>query len=141
MNHISIHGRLTRNPEMKSFEGKNGTESLCNFSVAVDRSYGEETDFFNCSIFGKRAEVIHKFFSKGSEIALEGEMQMRTVTKDDEKRTYWGIRVSNFDFCGKKSDADSKPKSKPTESPKEKPIQADADGVVIEDKDDDDLPF
>lgn len=106
MNSIVIHGRLTRDPELKEYRTSKGDPgSLCNFSVAVDRSRGEETDFFGCVIFGRRAEVIHKFFHKGSEIVVRGEMQCSEYTdKDGAKRRSWKLKVDDFDFCGKKSD-------------------------------------
>lgn len=101
MNNIIIHGRLGRDPELKTFNGKNGETFVCGFVVAVDRRYGEETDWFECEIFGKRAEVINKFFKKGSEIVVSGEMQCRPYeAKDGTKRYPWKLLVSDFDFCG-----------------------------------------
>ena len=67
MNSINIFGRLVRDPELKAYTNAKGeTSSLCNFSVAVNRKFGEETDFFNCTVFGKRAEVINKFLRKAA---------------------------------------------------------------------------
>lgn len=99
MNIHLIHGRLVRDPEFtKGNEDKN---SRCNFTVAVDRRYGDETDFFDCVIFGKRAEVIHKFFHKGSEILASGEGQIRSYDdKSGVRRKAYSITVSDFDFCG-----------------------------------------
>ena len=81
MNSICIHGRLTRNPELKSYRNSKGADnSLCRFSVAVNRNYGDDADFFNCTVFGKRAEVIDKYFSKGSEIIIRGRINIKTKT-------------------------------------------------------------
>lgn len=102
MNSIHIYGRLARDPELKQYRNARGESgSLCNFSVAVNRPFGEEADFFNCTVFGKRAEVIDKFFTKGSRIALSGSMQCEK--KDD--KYYWKLIVSDFDFVESKSDS------------------------------------
>lgn len=111
MNDIVIHGRLAREPEIKSYTNAKGEQgNLCNFTVAVNRSRGEEADFFNCRVFGKRAEVIHKFFRKGSEIVVRGEMQCQVYEdKDGNKRYPWVLMMQEFDFCGSKKDNDSTP--------------------------------
>lgn len=106
MNNITLHGRLVRDPELKEIQVKDGSTSVCNFTVAVDRDYGEETDFFNCKSFGKAAEAINKFFHKGKEILLTGEMQCRKYKdKDGNNRYAWEVAVRKFEFCGKKDDA------------------------------------
>lgn len=104
MNNITIHGRLTRDPELKEYSTKDETGKMAKFSVAVDRRFGDETDFFDCIAFGKLAEVIDKFFSKGREIVVSGSMECNPYTaKDGTKRYPWQLRVDSFDFCGGKS--------------------------------------
>lgn len=101
MNKLILHGRLARDPEFiedKTDEKKN----RCKFTVATDRRYGDEADFHNCIVFGKRASVVDKYFLKGSEIVLEGELQGSSYEKDGEKRKSWTCVVSDFDFCGSK---------------------------------------
>ena len=103
MNIHMIHGRLVRDPELtKGNEDKN---SRCNFTVAVDRRYGDETDFFDCVVFGKRAEVIEKYFGKGSEIIVSGEGQIRSYDdKNGVRRKAYSILVADFNFCGSRND-------------------------------------
>lgn len=114
MNQITIHGRLAKDPEIKYINGKKGETSVCNFTVAVNRKMGEEADFFNCKTFGKRAEVIEKFMSKGSEIILSGEMQCRKYQdKNGENRYAWEVLMDSFDFCGSKKDNPKPSKSTP----------------------------
>lgn len=128
MNLIAIKGRLTRDPELKTVTVKGEDKTVCNFAVAVDRSFGEGADFFNCQIWGKRAMVIDKFFSKGKEIVVQGEMRCRPYEdKQGNKRQAWEVAVGQFDFCGKKSD-DTSAGDIP-------------DGFVQVDDDDDDIPF
>ena len=104
MNRHNIHGRLARDPELT--QGADQNKDRTNFTVAVDRRYGDETDFFDCVIFGKRAGVIDKYFSKGSEIVLSGEGQIRKYKgKDGVDRKAYSIVVDDFDFCGSKKDS------------------------------------
>lgn len=106
MNNINIYGRIARDPEIKDYTTQKGDNGkMCNFAVAVNRNFGEEADFFNCRIFGKRAEVIEKYFSKGSRIALCGEMQCQAYTKDGEKKYPWVLMVRDFDFVDSKSES------------------------------------
>lgn len=106
MNKIIIKGRLTRDPELKT--GGNGTE-YCRFSVAVDRRRQKDkepiTDFFDCTAFGNTGVAISKFFDKGKEILLEGRMESTRSEKDGVKRTFWGLTVDTFEFCGSKGDS------------------------------------
>ena len=114
MNLIIIKGRLVRDPELKT--AGSGTE-YCKFTVAVDRRRGKDkeklTDFFDCTAFGNTGVAVSKFFCKGKEILLTGSMESNKVTKDDQTRTYWGISVDTFEFCGTKNDA-----SVPADPPK-----------------------
>ena len=110
LNQISIHGRLTRDPELKTIQAKNGDTCVCNFSVAVNRDYGDGTDFFNCFMFGKRAEALDKFFAKGKEIIVRGSMQCDPYEKEGKKHYPWKLRADGWDFVGKKDDNGSAPK-------------------------------
>ena len=106
MNKITIHGRLVRDPELKT--GANGTE-FCKFTVAVDRRKTKdqrEADFFDCTAFGQNGAAIDKFLCKGREILIVGRMESSKVeAKDGTKRTYWGVVVEEFYFCGKKDES------------------------------------
>jgi single-strand DNA-binding protein len=103
MNHITIHGRLTKDPELR--QTQSGV-SVCNFSVAVDRAYknGEDkqTDFFSCVAWRGLGELISKNFHKGKEILVSGEMQSRKYEKDGATHTIWELVANNMDFCGNK---------------------------------------
>lgn len=102
LNQITIHGYLGKDPTLKEYKNAQGeTRSLCNLSVGVSR-VGDGTDWFDVTIFGKRAEVVEKFFSKGSQIIVSGRMQADTVEKDGTKRKYWKLIANDFDFCDSK---------------------------------------
>ena len=115
MNKHIIHGRLTRDPELTPRKNSDSSDRV-NFTVASDRRFGDETDFFDCVLFGGGAEVINKWFHKGSEIVVVGEGQIHSYDgKDGVKRKAYSIVVSDFDFCGSKKDG-SKPSSTNTET-------------------------
>ena len=105
MNKIIIKGRLTMDPELKT--AGNGME-LCKFTVAVDRrkqkDKEQQTDFFDCTAFGNTGVAISKYITKGREILVEGRMESNKSEKDGQKRTFWGITVDTFEFCGSKAD-------------------------------------
>ena len=112
MNFIAIHGRLTRDPGMR--QTQSGV-SVCNITVAVDRSYakqGEEkqTDFFEVVCWRGLADLVGKYFSKGKEIVVTGEMQSRKwQDKDGNNRVSWEIQAGSIDFCGSKGNSESAP--------------------------------
>lgn len=128
MNHITIHGRLGRDPELKDVNGKNGIFKQVNFTVAVSRDFGDETDWFYCTMNGKRAEVIHRFFHKGNQIIVSGRMESYKRKTDGSEA--WLLRASDFDFC--------EPNTKST-APATTPEPA-ADGPAFEPTDED-IPF
>ena len=107
MNKIVIIGRLTRDPELKT---TNAGTSVCNFSVAVDRTYRDKegnrpTDFFDISVFGATAEFVAKYFKKGSSIAVSGAMESRKfIDKDGNNRIAWSLHADEVNFCGSKSE-------------------------------------
>lgn len=107
-NIITIHGRLTRDPELKT--GSTGNE-YCTFTVAVDSYNGKEkeTDFFDCTAFKNTGVAISKFFSKGKEIIVLGSMRSNKKEIDGAKRTWWKVVVDSFAFAGSKGDGQAAP--------------------------------
>lgn len=104
LNTITIHGRLTADPELK--QTQSGV-SVCNFTVAVDRSYtkGEDkiTDFFTVVCWRGLADMVSKYFGKGKEILVSGEMQSRKWQDNDGNNCVsWEIQANTVDFCGSK---------------------------------------
>ena len=106
MNIIAIKGRLVRDPEIcKTQSGV----SVTNITVAVDRSYSAEgekqTDFFDCVFWRQGAEFVSKYFKKGKEIIVTGEMQSRKwQDKDGNNRISWEIQNAHAEFCGGKGE-------------------------------------
>jgi len=106
MNQIFIHGRLTKDVELKDYNNAKGTGKLARLTVACDPRYGEDADFFECSAFGEKfADLLATHFKKGQEILIVGEMTSRRVQNDHgDKVTYWNVNIDRFDFCGKKGE-------------------------------------
>lgn len=107
MNSIVIKGRLTRDPELKSTQSN---VPVCTVTVAVNRSYAKEenqADFFDCVFWRQGAEFVSKYFKKGQEILVSGEMQSRKYQdRDGNSRTAWELQGARAEFCGPKSEAE-----------------------------------
>lgn len=102
LNHITIMGRLTRDPELR----RTGSGlAVASFTVAVDRDWpnketGEkETDFIDCVAWRQTGEFVSKYFTKGSIIVVSGRLQIRSwVDKDGNKRKTAEIVADNVYF-------------------------------------------
>ena len=115
MNLIVHKGRLIADPEVKKV-GANQT-TVCEFCVATDRRFEKDkTDFINCQAWGNTGEFIGKYFIKGKEIALVGELHIDKYEKDGENRYLTRVKVDNVEFCGSKNDNDNN-SEKPNSSP------------------------
>ena len=107
MNNVTLIGRICNDIEMKTTT--NGVEVI-SFCLAVDRKFknanGEkQTDFINIVAWRKTAEFIYKYFSKGQQIAITGNIQTRNYEdKQGNKRTAFEVIADNVYFCGSKSD-------------------------------------
>ena len=115
MNIIAIKGRLVRDPEVRKTPND---ISVCTITVAVDRAFSsggeKQTDFFDCVFWRQGAEFVSKYFSKGKEIIVHGEMQSRKwQDKDGNNRISWEIQNAHAEFCGGKSDTASTPNAEP----------------------------
>lgn len=97
LNRIELQGYLGRDPELTERQGQNGPYKSVAFSLGVGRDYGDGTDWFYCTMNGKRAEVIDKYFRKGSEILVSGRMESYKP-KNDPDRTAWLVRMDDFHF-------------------------------------------
>jgi len=110
LNHITIMGRLTRDPELR----RTGSGvAVTSFRVAVDRDFqpkdgGErKADFIDCVAWRQTGEFISKYFTKGRMIVVDGRLEMRDWTdKEGNKRTSAEIIVANAYFGDSKRDSE-----------------------------------
>ena len=111
LNHITIMGRLTRDPELR----RTGSGvAVASFTVAVDRDFGgrdggeRETDFIDCVAWRQTGEFVSKYFTKGRMIVVSGRLQIRSWTdKDGNKRRTAEVVADNCYFGDSKRDSDS----------------------------------
>ena len=92
MNKVIIIGRFTRDPEIKYSTGENAT-ATARFSLAVNRRFKNkegnyDADFINCVAFGKTAEFIEKYFTKGMAIGITGHIQTGSYTNKEGQKVY-----------------------------------------------------
>ena len=101
MNKIILSGGITRDAEL-SFIGSNGVPKM-NFSLAVERGYQKDknnkvVDYINCEMIGKHTENLCQYITKGKQIFVEGELNIDSYMKDDERKTYTKVKVDKLEF-------------------------------------------
>ena len=91
MKNITIAGGVTRDAELRTVGG-NGDKVL-GFSVAVSEGFGDKkrTLYFDCSIWGKRAETLASMIAKGTKLTVSGDLS----TREHDGKTYLTIRASD----------------------------------------------
>lgn len=108
MNNVFLFGRLVRDPELRY---TNSGTAFGRFTVAVDRGLSKDkkaeqeakgqptADFISCTAWGKTAEIIAQYFSKGNRIIVNGRIQTGSYEKDDGKKVYTtDVVVDKFFF-------------------------------------------
>ena len=102
LNHITIMGRLTRDPELRYTQSQTPVAS---FTLAVDRDFGgrdggeKQTDFIDCVAWRSTAEFVSKYFAKGSMAVVSGRLQIRDWTdREGGKRRSAEVVVDNVYF-------------------------------------------
>ena len=119
-------GNLASDPELRSIPS--GTQ-VCNFTVAVNRKYKgkDETIFMPCEAWGKKGEVIHKYFEKGKPIAITGELRQEYWESDGVRRTRIKTTVNDFYFLPKNGGSSS---SKATQTNNDTNMVASSDDEI-----------
>ena len=111
LNHITIMGRLVRDPELR----RTGSGiAVASFTLAVDRDFspkdgGErETDFIDCVAWRQTGEFVSKYFTKGRMAVVSGRLQIRGWTdKDGNKRRSAEVVADNVYFGDSKRDGET----------------------------------
>lgn len=105
LNKVFLMGNLTRDPELRyTPAGK----AVASFGIAINRVWTAESGeqkkdvcYVDISIFGRRAEVVGEYFSKGNPIFIEGRLRFNQwETKDGQKRNTLSVVADNFQFVG-----------------------------------------
>ena len=110
LNKVMLIGNLGRDPEIRYTQ--QGL-AVVNFSIATSESWTdkttgdrqEKTEWHNIVAFGKPAEILEKYLSKGSPVYVEGRLQTSNYEKEGQTHYATKIVVSNFQFLGGKQDS------------------------------------
>lgn len=111
LNHITIMGRLTRDPELRHTQS--GTP-VASFTLAVDRDFKDKdtgerpTDFIDCVAWRGTAELVARYFTKGRMAVADGRLQLRSYTdREGNKRRTAEVVADNVYFGDSKKDGDA----------------------------------
>lgn len=107
INRVCVSGNLTSDPEMRSTAG--GT-SVMGFGVAVNErrknnrtgEWEDYPNFVDCTLFGKRAEALEQYLSKGTKVAVEGRLRYSSWEKDGQKRSKLGVIVEEVELMSRR---------------------------------------
>lgn len=94
MNKVVLIGRLTKDPDVRYTQGQQGDSAVARFTVAVDRRRApgpdgdRQADFISCVAFGKSAEFMQKYFTKGMKICITGRIQTGSYVNKDNVKVY-----------------------------------------------------
>ena len=121
MNKVILVGRLTRDPEVRYSNGKNGEQmAIARYTLAVDRRFKQEgqpsADFINIVAFGKQAEFVEKYLRQGIKIGVAGRIQTGSYTNKDGQKVYTtDIVVEEQEFVEAKKDTQETTQESPQE--------------------------
>jgi single-strand DNA-binding protein len=136
INHVVLVGRLTRDAELRY---TNTGTAICAFSIGntyrtkQGESWVEESNFFNCVMFGRRAEALHQYLTKGKQVGIDGALRYSKWEQDGQPRSKVEVHVNDIQLLGGRDSGQSGSQSRG-------PAQYDAgasDGNDFED----DVPF
>ncbi len=110
LNKIMLIGNITREPALSYLPSQT---AVIEFGLAINRNWtskdGEkrsEVCYVECIAFGKPAETLNKYVSKGNPLFVEGRLKFDSWTaKDGTKRNKLRVLIENFQFLGQKQDA------------------------------------
>lgn len=135
-NKVILVGNLTRDPQLSYLPSQT---AVCEIGLAVSRRYRtsdgqqrEETCFIDCSAFGKQAETLNQYMSKGRQILIEGRLRYDTwETPEGQKRSKHRVMIDSFQFLDSgqargAGSAPGAPQQRPAARPAARPASAQA---------------
>lgn len=132
INKIVMQGFFARDPELSYLPSQT---AIVEFSIAHTHKYEsggqkhEDTCFVTCKMFGKRAEVIQKYFSKGKPIIIEGRLKLETWEKDGKKHYKHVIMVDEFHFLPNNTSTSTPAPQQQVEQPQQQQNTNDSDDI------------
>ena len=135
MNSITIAGRIGRDIEIRH---THSGDPVGTFTVADDQGRDKQTIWWRCQLWGKRAESLGPYLTKGQAVTVSGEITEREYTdKDGQQRKAQEVRVNNVALQGGRQDSQHAAPA-PRQAPR--PAPAPAGGGGFEDMNSD-IPF
>lgn len=118
MNLIILKGNITQDLETKTSAQGN---MIVKFSMATQRKFAkdgeQQSDFHNCTCFGKTAEFVSKYFQKGSAILVQGELRNDNYTNKEGKKAVWtNVLVNSVEFAGGGKNTNTQPTQQPVQN-------------------------
>lgn len=100
MNHYSCIGRIGKDAVVRH---TGAGEPVAGWTLAVDSGYGKnkQTLWWDCSLWGKRAEALAEYLVKGVQLGVTGEVG----TREHEGKTYLTLRVADVTLIGKRDES------------------------------------
>lgn len=99
MNHVILTGRLTKDPEIRYTDSK---KAVCSFTLAVEDGRDSEgkkkAQFIPCVAWGKTAELIDQYFTKGKPLTVTGKITVRNYEKNGEKKYITEVVCNGIEF-------------------------------------------
>ncbi len=104
MKTITIAGNIGKDAETRTTQSG---DSVTSFNVAVEDRQGKEkaTLWFTCSLWGKRGESLAQYLTKGSKVAVSGDLS----TREHDGKTYLQVRVDQVSLMGGKPEGQREP--------------------------------
>ena len=110
LNSVALAGNLTRDPQMRTTQGG---MAILSMGIAVnDRRKNQQTgewedvpQYFELTMFGKRAEAVSKYLSKGTKVAVQGKLHYSSWnTEDGQKRSKVDVTVDELEFMSRRDE-------------------------------------
>lgn len=148
INSVALAGNLTRDAQLKAMQSG---KSILEFSIAVnerrrqeDGTWKDEPSYFDCVVFGSRAEPLSAYLVKGTKVSIVGRLhQSRFEAKDGSKRSKVEVHVDEIEFMSKRdtvTEAPEQPAPKPA-APRRQAPQPAQQPAPQDDVYDEDIPF
>lgn len=111
MNKVILIGRLTRDPDVRYYNGQDGQQqAIARYTLAVDRpgrhQDGQQSaDFISCIAFGKRGEFAGQYFRQGMKVAISGRLQTGSYTNQNGQKVYTtDVNIEEQEFAESRQD-------------------------------------
>ena len=140
MNKFIVTGNITKDAELRYTAND---KAYSKFSIANNEGYGDnkKTNFFNCTLWGKSAENLNRFLTKGQKVLITGKVEINDYKdKEGVERKIIDINVDSFggvELLGNKAQQESRTNND-TSNNSDLLIDVDDDLTVI---DYGDMPF